>query len=86
MENNFNKPERGGKPGLYEIEDVNGQKVELVAESHPQADAYIRMNAKFVMGIEEWREKELAKREAEVKAKLAEKQAVEASSSKKEGK
>lgn len=69
MDNQFNKPERGGKPGVYEIENAEGEKVRLYAETHPHADAFIRMQAKYVMSIEEWRAEELKKRQEEIKAK-----------------
>ena len=58
----FNDPERGGKPGVYVIENAEGQERELVAQNHPQADAFIRMNATYKMSLQEWNKKQLEKR------------------------
>lgn len=69
MEEKFNKPERGGMPGVYKITNLEGETVELIAEVHPQADAYIRMGAKYVKSIEDWRAEQLTKRAEELKAK-----------------
>ena len=56
---NFNKAERGGKPGVYQIENMEGEKVNMVADVHAMADAYIRMNAKYIKTIEEWRKQNI---------------------------
>lgn len=73
MEERLNKPERGGKPGVYEIENLENEKVELIADSHPMADAYIRMGAKFVKPIEEWRAEQIEKRQEKLQAKASDK-------------
>lgn len=62
MEDNFNKPERGSKTGLYQIENAEGDKVDFPAESFPQADALVRMGGKWIKSIEEWRADQLAKK------------------------
>lgn len=71
MKEEFNKPERGGKPGVYQIENAEGEKVNLIADNHPMADAYIRMEATYVMTLEEWYEQELSKKAERVKAKAS---------------
>lgn len=74
----YNKPERGGKPGVYQIENAEGEKVHIVADSHPMADAYIRMGAAYVSTIEEWRAKKIAERAARLKAEEEAKAKAEA--------
>ncbi len=84
MEDQFNKPERGSKVGLYHLPNATGEMVEMPAESHPQADAIVRMGGVWIKSIEDWRSDQLAKKAKEVEEKTSEK--VEESQSDKKGK
>ena len=61
MNKNINSPEQGAKPGVYEIENAEGEKVRLVAQNFPQADAFVRMKAEYVMTLEDWRDGQVKK-------------------------
>ena len=65
MNKQINEPETGNKPGVYEIENREGEKVRLVAQNFPQADAFVRMNAEYIMSLQEWKEEQIK----ELKAK-----------------
>lgn len=62
MEEQFNKPEQGSKTGLYQIENAEGELVDFPAESHPQADALVRMGGKLIKSIEDWRADQIVKK------------------------
>ncbi len=72
------QPERGNLKGVYVITDLDGNEQELVAESFPQADAYVRMQATYKMSISEWRERELQKKLKEVEKAKKPKEAKKA--------
>lgn len=57
-----NIPERGNQPGVYEVENREGEKVRLVAHNFPQADAFVRMQATFIQDIESYEKEQLEKR------------------------
>lgn len=48
------KPETGAQAGVYELENLEGEKVQLVAQNFPQADAFVRMGATFIKSFTEW--------------------------------
>jgi len=85
MSKQINEPEKGNLPGVYEIEDVNGETRQLVAENFPQADAFVRMQARFVKPIAEYKAEQLVKLKAdtEAKEKSEAKESVEKSTDKK---
>jgi len=58
---NINSPETGARPGVYEIENREGEKKRMVAQNFPQADALVRMNAEYVMTLEDWRTEQVKK-------------------------
>lgn len=61
MNKNINSPEQGAQPGVYEIENREGEKKRMVAQNFPQADALVRMKAEYVMSIEDWKAEEIKK-------------------------
>lgn len=70
MEEQLNKPERGNKVGLYHLPNAENEMVEMPAESHPQADAIVRMGGVWIKSIEEWRADQINKKiEADKKVK-----------------
>lgn len=71
MDNNINKPERGNRPGVYEAENLEGERIELIADSYPMADAYVHMGLRYLRSIEEWRSEQIEKRAKEIEAKQA---------------
>lgn len=73
MEEQLNKPERGNKVGLYHLPNAENEMVEMPAESHPQADAIVRMGGVWIKSIEEWRADQINKKiEADKKVKEVE--------------
>ena len=73
MKKNINEPEQGARPGVYQIENREGEKKQLVAQNFPQADAFVRMNADYLMSLDEWKSEQLK----EQKAKLDEKNSAD---------
>ena len=65
MKKYINEPETGARPGVYEIENREGEKKRMVAQNFPQADALTRMNAEFIMTLQEWKQEQLTKLKAE---------------------
>ena len=61
MNKNINPPETGNLPGVYEIENREGEKKRMVAQNFPQADALVRMKAEYVMSIDDWKKEQIAK-------------------------
>lgn len=60
------EPETGNEPGLYEAENTLGEKVTMVAQNFPQADALKRQGWTFVKSLSEVQ----AEQAAEMKAKM----------------
>lgn len=65
MSKTISEPEVGNKPGVYEIENAEGEKKQLVAQNFPQADAFVRMGAKYIATLNEWKDIQLSKLKAE---------------------
>ena len=64
MNKHINEPETGNRPGVYELENREGEKVRMVAQNFPQADALVRMQATFVQSLEDWKKAEVEKLKA----------------------
>lgn len=65
MSKTISEPEIGNKPGVYEIENREGEKKQLVAQNFPQADAFVRMGAAYVATLDEWKAEQLSKLNAD---------------------
>lgn len=55
------EPETGAQPGVYEAENIHGEKVTMVAQNFPQADALVRQGWTRVKSLDEWKQAELQK-------------------------
>lgn len=64
MNKQINEPETGNRPGVYELENREGEKKRMVAQNFPQADALVRMNATFVQSLADWKQAEIEKLQA----------------------